>query len=440
MPSYGPEVLGPPAHDPDQQHWDPEAQTMDPERRRELQLDRLRSLVQRALDAPVGLFARKLGEAGITSAREITSLDDVNRIPTTLKQDLRDSEADHPPLGDYRFTPLSECVRIGQSTGTPGPPTVPFLPRHDLFIEYESAARNWWRNGWRPGQVVTHCHPAYLYGGGLMLSGTLEYFGFLNLWVPPPDTDELAEQAIRIWQRIHPDVTMTALSQHRFQEVAAKLGVDLVEDCHFPPFSMGGFGRGLMPMMTAGFECYAYLGGPDSACDGAHLHEDWAIVQAIDPATGRDVPDGQWGNLVVTTLDRDNGLLRYDLEEAAMLEDSSCPLGETSRIGFWGGRFKDLLSCQGVHFQVSDLERAIAGAAPQVCEPTLEFVVVNPQGSQDPLLVRVEVGAAGGDRGDVEGRVRTGIKEAIGVEAAVEVLARETLPRSGYKLKRVVDA
>ena len=440
MPSYGPEVLGPPAHDPDQQHWDPEAQTMDPERRRELQLDRLRSLVQRALDAPVGLFARKLGEAGITSAREITSLDDVNRIPTTLKQDLRDSEADHPPLGDYRFTPLSECVRIGQSTGTTGTPTVTVLTRHDLFIEYESAARNWWRNGWRPGQVVTHCHPAYLYGGGLMLSGTLEYFGFLNLWVPPPDTDELAEQAIRIWQRIHPDVTMTALSQHRFQEVAAKLGVDLVEDCHFPPFSMGGFGRGLMPMMTAGFECYAYLGGPDSACDGAHLHEDWAIVQAIDPATGRDVPDGQWGNLVVTTLDRDNGLLRYDLEEAAMLEDSSCPLGETSRIGFWGGRFKDLLSCQGVHFQVSDLERAIAGAAPQVCEPTLEFVVVNPQGSQDPLLVRVEVGAAGGDRGDVEGRVRTGIKEAIGVEAAVEVLARETLPRSGYKLKRVVDA
>jgi phenylacetate-CoA ligase len=439
MPSYGPEVMGPPTRDTAQQHWDPDAQTMDPERRRELQLERLKVLVQRSLDGPVGLFARKLGEAGIESSDDITSLDDVNRIPTTLKQDLRDSEAEHPPLGDYRFTPLAGCVRIGQSTGTTGTPTVTVLTRHDLFIEYESAARNWWRNGWRPGQVVTHCHPAYLYGGGLMLSGTLEYFGFLNLWVPPPDTDELAEQAIRIWQRIHPDVTMTALSQHRFQEVAAKMGVDLVEDCHFPPFSMGGFGRGLMPMMTAGFECYAYLGGPDSTCDGAHLHEDWAIVQAIDPGTGRDVPDGQWGNLVVTTLDRDNGLLRYDLEEAAMLEDSSCPLGETSRIGFWGGRFKDLLSCQGVHFQVSDLERAIAEAAPEIKDPTLEFVVVNPQGSHGPLVVRVEVGAAGGEHHEVEGRVRAGIKEVIGVEAAVEVLDRETLPRSGYKLKRVVD-
>jgi len=67
-----------------------------------------------------------------------------------------------------------------------------------------------------------------MYGGGLMLSSTLEYFGFLNLWVPPPDTDELAEQAIDVWKRIHPDITMTMLSQHRFTEVAAKLGVDPV--------------------------------------------------------------------------------------------------------------------------------------------------------------------------------------------------------------------
>ena len=127
------------------------------------------------------------------------------------------------------------------------------------------------------------------------------------------------------------------------------------------------------------------------------LHEDWAIIQAIDPETGRDVPDGQWGNLVVTTLDRDNGLLRYDLEEAAMLEDPACPLGETGRIGFWGGRFKDLLSCQGVHFQVSDLEKTIKRSAPGLSEPTLEYVVVNPAGSHDALVVRVELGASGGD-------------------------------------------
>jgi len=439
MPDYGPEVLGPPARPDDQQHWDPDAQTMDPAQRREVQLDGLRDFVGKALEGN-GLFRRKLDEAGVGSPQDLESLDDINQIPITLKQDLRDSEADHPPLGDYRFSPMSDYIRIGQSTGTTGTPTVTMLTRHDLFIEYESAARNWWRNGWRPGQIVTHCHPAYRYGGGLMLSGTLEYFGFLNLWVPPPETDELAEQAIDIWKRISPDVPMTSLSHHRFQEVAAKIGVDLEKDCGWPALSMGGFGRGLMPLMTAGFECYAYIGGPDQSCDGAHLHEDWAIVQAIDPETGRDVPDGQWGNLVVTTIGRDNGLLRYDLEEAAMLEDADCALGETGRIGFWGGRFKDLLSCQGVHFQVSDLENALRKSAPGCADPTLEFVVVNPGGSGEPLRVRLEVGSAGGDKDQIADKVAAGIKEAIGVVATVEVLDRETLERSGYKLKRVIDA
>ena len=444
MPSYGPEVFGPPSRPHDQEHWDPAAQTMDDGQRRDLQLARLRELVGKVLDGDAGLFRRKLDEAGITSVADIATLDDINRIPVTRKQDLRDSEAAKPPLGDYRFTPLSDCIRIGQSTGTTGTPTMTMLTRHDLWLEYESAARNWWRNGWRPGQVVTHCHPAYLYGGGAMLSGSLEYFGMMNMWVAPPDTDEIAEQGIRTWQRIHPDVQMVALSQNRFQEVAAKLGLDLHEDCGLPNFSMGGFGRGLLPLMTAGFECYAYIGGPDRACDGAHLHDDWAVIQAIDPDTGGDVPEGQWGNLVVTTLDRDNGLLRYDLEEAAMIETADCPLGETGRMGFWGGRFKDLLGCQGVHFQVSDLERAVASVA-ELCTPTLEFVVVNPNGSAGPLEVRVEVAADIGvpddaRRNELAGRVRAAVRDRLAIDAAVEILDRDTLPRSGYKLKRVIDA
>ena len=413
---------------------------MDRDERGELQLLRLRDLVDAVFARGVGLFTRKLAEAGIESSNDITSLSDLNSIPLTRKQDLRDSEASHPPLGDYRFAPLDRCLRVGQSTGTTGTPTLTLLTRKDLFVEYESAARNWWRNGWRPGQVVTHCHPAYMYGGGLMLASTLEYFGFLNLWVPPPDTDELAEQAIDIWKRIHPDVTMTMLSQHRFAEVAAKLGVDLKADCGFPEFSMGGFGRGLMPLMTAGFECYAYLGGPNHVSDGAHLHEDWAIVQAVDPATGLDVPEGQWGNLVITTIGRDNGLLRYDLEEAAMLDSTPCPSGETTTRGFWGGRFKDFLRCGGVSFQPGDIERVLRRSVPEVCDPSLEFEIVDPADGPGPLLMRLEVGAAGGDPHEINSKVRRVLEEEVGL-ASVElsVLERATLPRSGYKLKRVVN-
>jgi phenylacetate-CoA ligase len=436
MPTYQPGTLGPLPRDPEQKFWDPEIQTMPRERLADLQLSRLQELVDKVLKSPAPLFERKLREAGVERAEDIASVDDVNSIPTTIKQELRDSEADEPPFGDYRFTDPRECVRLGTSTGTTGTPTIALFTRHDIWLEYESAARVWWRNGWRPGQIVTHAHPAYLYGGGVMLSGSLEYFGALNMWVAPPDTDELAEQGINMWRRLNPDVSMVAFNLGRFQEVAAKMGLDLRTDVGLPGFEMKGFSDRGFPMMTAGLECYAYAGGPCGVDPGGHIHEDWAIVQALDPKTGRDVPDGEWGNLVVTTLDRDNGLLRYDLEEAITLMREPCSCGETTIRGFWGGRFKDFLDCQGKYFQVGEIERALR-TVDEVTQPTLEYVVVKPTEPDAPLRLRVEL--LEGDTELARGRCVAAIKEAVGVEAEVEIVERESLARSGYKATRLVD-
>src|SRR5207245_1865120 len=178
MPLSGPEVLGPAPRDPAQKFWDPEAQTMDPERRRALQEERLRTMLGRILQTPVPLL--------------------------------------RPPS------------------------------RH---------------------------------GCGVMLSGSYEYFGLVNSWVPPPDTDELAEQGIRMWMRIKPDIPFVGFSLGRYFEVSAKLGLDPFKDVGLRIPEMGGPGKG-SPLMTAGLECYAYLGGPCGQQPGAHLHEDWAIVQA----------------------------------------------------------------------------------------------------------------------------------------------------------------
>jgi phenylacetate-CoA ligase len=189
-------------------------------------------------------------------------------------------------------------------------------------------------------------------------------------------------------------------------------------------------------MMTAGLECYAYAGGPCGVEPGGHIHEDWAIVQALDPKTGRDVPDGEWGNLVVTTLDRDNGLLRYDLEEAITLVREPCSCGETTIRGFWGGRFKDFLDCQGTYFQVGEIERALR-TVDEVTKPTLEYVVVKPTDPAAPLRLRVEL--LEGDTELARGRCVAAIREAVGVEAEVEIVERESLARSGYKTTRLVD-
>lgn len=433
MPTFDPRFLGPAPRDPGQQHWDPEMQTMSRDAIEALQLARLRELVGKLAAGQAPLFGRKVAEAGITSAEDVASLDDLARLPLTRKQELRDSESEHPPFGDYRFTDWRECVRLGTSTGTTGTPTVALWTRKDIWIEYESGARNWWRTGWRPGQVVTHAHPAYLYGGGPFLSGSLEYFGMLNVWVAPPDTDELAEQGIRMWQRVRPDVSFVAFNLNRFVEVAAKLGID---DMGLPQFQLHGVGKKGFPFMTCGAEAYAYAGGPGPQCSGGHVHEDWGIVQAVDPDTGRDVPDGQWGNLVVTTLDRDNGLLRYDLEEAVTVDTAPCPCGETTTRAFWGGRFKDYLTVQGRWFNINEVEQALR-TVPPVTQPTLEYVVVRPTVTDAPLRVRVELGE--GDAALVGGECAAAVEREVGIKTDVEIVARESLARSGYKATRLVD-
>jgi len=441
MPTYGPEILGPPPRDSEQKFWDPDVQTMDPERLRELQDERVRELMGKIFDTPVPFFVRKLRDAGIGAAEDVKTVDDLRNVPLTVKQDLRDSEAEAPPYGDYRFTDLRAAVRIGTSTGTTGQPTISYWTRRDLWIEYEASARTWWRYGYRPGMIVTHAHPAYLYSGGPMLSGSYEYFGMLNVWVPPPETDELAEQALRFWMRVKPDIPFMGFSTGRFFEVAGKLGID-PKDAGLEFRGMPGFGMGKgMPLMTAGAECFAYLGGGCGQLPGAHLAQDWAVVQAVDPATGEEVPDGEWGDLVVTTLDRDNGLLRYDLEEACAILREPCPCGETSIRGLWGGRFKDLIASQGKRFQANEVEGALRTVG-DVTEPTVEWQMVRPgTGNENaPLRVRVERGtSAADDDTEVAVRCAVAIRERLGIDAEVEVLARETIPRSGYKAARVVD-
>ncbi|MBV8295550.1 MAG: hypothetical protein JO085_01835, partial [Acidimicrobiia bacterium] len=184
MPTTGPECLGPDPRPADQKFWDPGMQTMSRDERRALQDERLGDVVRRTFERPVPLFKRKLEEAGVSGPDDIESVDDLVHVPTTVKDDLRQSETEHPPVGDYRFTDIRECIRIGTSTGTTGTPTLMLWTRHDIWVEYESAARWWWRIGYRPGQIITHAHPAYLYGGGVMLQGAYEYFGLLSIWVP----------------------------------------------------------------------------------------------------------------------------------------------------------------------------------------------------------------------------------------------------------------
>lgn len=428
--------------DLDRPFYDEAIQTMPRDQLAELQLERLREIVRRTLERPVPLFKRRLEEAGIGDPRDLTSVADLAAVPTTVKQDLRDSEAAHPPVGDYRGTDLRDNVRIGRSTGTTGTPTHMLWTRHDLLVDYETGARMFWRQGVRPGMIMTHAHPAYLYAGGQMLQGTYQHLGCLPIWVPPPETDELGREALEMWQRVTPDRPFMGFATGRFMELADELGLDHEEVgldfSKMPPLGKPGEPMGLM---TAGAECMPYLGSVCDELEGAHVCEDYAIVQAVDPDTGESLPDGQWGRLVVTTLARDNFMLRYDLEETTKLDRAPCPCGETHLRGWWGGRLSDLIAVQDTTLMLFDVENPLK-EIPAVAKPSLEYVVVRPPADRrdQPLRVRVEQGETDADPDPVREQVAQRLADALDVEVTVELLERGTLPRSGYKATRIVEA
>ena len=125
---------------PDRRYYDPEVQTMPRERLRQLQAERLAWQLDRVWSVPVPFFRRKLEAAGLRRA-DLRGLDDLTLVPTTLKDELRRSEEEHPPFGDYRGAPIEACVRLGASTGTSGRPTLILWTPKDLAVDHAASAR-----------------------------------------------------------------------------------------------------------------------------------------------------------------------------------------------------------------------------------------------------------------------------------------------------------
>jgi phenylacetate-CoA ligase len=398
----------------EQRFWNAGAQTMPVARRRELQLTGLREAVDTAAKAP--LFANRLAEAGV-GAGDIRSVDDVRALPVITKADLRRSEAAAPPLGDYRVRGIADAVRIGMSSGTTGKPTVMLWTKHDLEVECELSARNHFRLGIRPGMVVVGAHPGYLNGGQALQQAAYEFMGCLLISIGPPESVEAAERALRAIAGLPIDrwqLFPAALA--RLREAAERIGFDGL------PSAQAGRAESQYDKISAGQECVAYLGSTCGQSAGSHLAEDHALVEVVDVESGDPVPDGQRGQLVVTSLGRDNPMIRYNVEDIVRLESAPCPCGETTRRGFFEGRTKDIVSVAGRSILPIDVARALP--------PGTEFVIVRTAAPTDKLHVQIE--------GQVDDAVDR-ISASTGVPVEVDWRSDGSLPRAAYKAQRVVD-
>lgn len=404
--------------------YEPEIQTMPRETLLVLQEERMRDAVARACELP---FWRRKLEGAALGPDDLKTRDDLLRVPRTVKDELRASQRAHPPFGSYLRR--EGAVRVGTTTGTSGTPSLVVWTERDLQIEHRAAARMFWRQGVRPGLLVAHSHPLGVYGGGALLSSALEAFGCLVMAVGAPETDEQAEQIVRTLELVRPDMyIMFDAALLRLWEAAVRLGLDPHEDLKMRlraphPAMQGG-------SATAGAECFSFMGGACGEQKGAHLAEDLAVVECIDPATGLPAAEGTRGHLVVTTLERDNGMLRYDLEDLVRIFTDRCGCGETHARMIWDGRARDLVRAGDRSFLPVDVWWVLEDF-PELKRPTIEFVIVRRPGARE-IEVRVE--------GDVtRAGVAARLEEKLRVPARVEVVQRGALGRSSFKPVRVVD-
>jgi phenylacetate-CoA ligase len=414
----------------------PDVQTMPRERIAALQLERLQALVRRLWERPVGFFRRKLESAGLRP-EDIRSLEDLRAVPTTVKNDLRASEEEHPPLGDYRGSSIDDCVRIGCSTGTSGKPTIIFWTRHDQEIDLEAVCRGRWRWGLRPGSSLAHGHPFGMYGGGISFSKGIEALGLLNIPCAPPSPSPWTREVVKLLAAIRPEhYRFFGNAGAQYADAARTAGYDPQRDLNLRV--QGEDPKEQYKSVSAGLEALGMLGTACGEDDGAHVAEDLAIAEVIDRRRGTAVGDGERGNLVVTVLGKDNAFLRYDLEDIVRLNLKACPCGETHKRLFYEGRVKDIVAVGEREILPIDVLLALHGCAP-LKGRSLEYQIVRkPRLRALPLRVEHEA-ADSSAAADVARTVSAALRERIGVESDVTLLAPGSLPRFAFKAARVVD-
>ena len=409
-----------------------------------LQAERLRDCVARVA-ANVPMYQGRLGAAGIT-AEDLRSLDDLARLPFTVKQDLRDNY----PYGLFAV-PMDEVVRLHASSGTTGKMTVVGYTANDISMWADLAARALSIAGVDRGDVI---HVAYGYGlftGGLGLHYGGERLGATVVPVSAGNTRRQVELAQDFGATV---LCCTPSYSLLIAEQATEAGVDLSR------LRVGIFGAepwseemraeievrlGILALDIYGL---SEVMGPAVSMEcpykrGLHLAEDHFIPEVVDPTTGKPLTDGDIGELTLTCVTKEAlPLLRYRTGDLTRLERGQCECGRTTtRMSKPLGRTDDMLIIRGVNVFPSQIEAMLLRT--EGLEPHYELHLERGESRMDELTVRVEASEDLIEDADVYSIVaRTlsaTLQSALGLGCRVEVVAPRELPRSEGKAVRVVD-
>jgi phenylacetate-CoA ligase len=427
--------------------YDIAAETQPREELEALQLRRLKALVERVYHL-VPFYRRKMDDIKVTP-QDIRSLADLQLLPFTTKQDIRDNY----PFGMFAV-PMEQIVRIHASSGTTGKPTPVAYTHRDLDIWAELMARVLAAAGVHRGDIV---HIAY--GYGLFTGGLGFHYGVerLGAAVIPVSGGQTRRQVMLI-QDFGPTVLCCTPSFALYlAEVAQEMGVNFKET----KLRVGIFGaEPWSEAMRNEIEARLHLDaldiyglseiiGPGVAVEcieakhGLHIFEDHFLPEIIDPNTLERLEPGDLGELVITTLTKEAfPLLRYRTRDVTSLDYAPCKCGRTiGRIQRLKGRSDDMLIIRGVNVFPSQIESVlmeIPGVAPHY------QIIVDRVGALDTLEVAVEVDEATfsdevKEMQSLAKRIESRIKDYLTVSVKVKLVEPRSIPRSEGKAQRVID-
>jgi phenylacetate-CoA ligase len=417
-----------------------------PEQLQSLQLQRLKAIVQRAYDH-VALFRKRLNDAGLTP-EDVRSLAEITKLPFTVKTDLRDTY----PFGLFA-SPMKDIVRLHASTGTTGKPIVVAYTKEDIDVWSNVIMRSFAACGLHAGDVIQNA-----YGYGLFTGGLGAHYGAeaLGATVIPISGGNTQRQLMVMKDFGATAICCTPSYFLHIIEQAPELGVKLKE----LPLRVGAFGaepwtESMRRRIEAdsGIKAYDIYGlseiiGPGVAMEcqcqsGPHIFEDWFYPEIIDLKTLKPLPDGEEGELVLTTLGKQAmPMIRYRTRDITSLTNERCECGRTlRRIKRIGRRSDDMFIIRGVNVYPSQIETALLKVEGTL--PHYQIILTRDKGL-DEVEVQVEVtkevfGDTVGALEQVQRNLGHSIESLTGLRMKVRMVQPQTIQRSEGKAKRVID-
>ena len=429
----------------EQNYFQKEIETMSREDMKKLQSEKLVKQVKHVYEN-VPYYRDLMDKQGVTPD-DIQSIDDLHKLPFLCKSDLRDAY----PYG-LLAKPLEDCVRIQSTSGTTGRRVVAFYTQHDIDLWEDCCARAITAVG---GTKKDVCQVAYGYGlftGGPGLNGGSHKVGCLTLPLSSGNT----ERQIQFMNDLQATILCCTPSY------AAYIGETLKEQGYKPediPLKAGIFGaepwteemrRGIEA--TLGIKAYDIYGltettGPGVSFEcseqtGMHVNEDHFFAEIIDPETGEVLPEGEKGELVFTSLDKEAfPLLRYRTRDICVLSRKKCSCGRTLiKMAKPMGRTDDMLIIRGVNVFPSQIETVLLKEG---YEPNYQIIVDRVK-NNDTFDINVEMTPERftdkvSDIMAMEKSLANAIKIMLGINPTVHLVPPKTIARSEGKAVRVVD-